>query len=1163
MAKRTTNFKFMKLKYLLLMCVLMLANTAAKAQDVVQDVVYYDISPEPATELEEGHVYMLLNSSYGDVFLKVGHNSSPAYDYVDAEEVDPSFFFDYPHVYQEGLFFVAGTDGISLPGVSLTYYHAENRPLRSGRKQVPSVSTDVPVVEKPKETGPFHVKIGGGQYLMIDYSYDKNTHLFYGVEPDDSESSQHVTLWEAHEVTEHLQHKWNTDCWSHQCNCGERAEHEVVDCKCIVCGYEHHSWDNGVCQDCHTACQHTDLEYVEAREATCESMGNIEHYMCSDCGLHFADADGKERLTREDVYNKDALGHAYDEDQACCTTCGIHINVAGDFTLDEECHVTMTNRNEAPDPILSGSCLYRVVPKTTNMELWNQLSCEGCSVTILDEKFRYYTDRYLDYTDYLTTLSDSSAYYLMFTFYDEDAEMTTKDVNVHLYLQGGDCVHDWVYDTYDEGASDEHYCSLCGESGWHNTSGEDGQCDVCGYQCLSHNFFLSYEKSLQATLEALEAGEGKPVSVYECYYCHYQMTEAVDPEAKCPNGGSHDWYSGDEREATCTQHGYTVMNCNYCDAAYICNITDINPDNHYWSVYEDEYDGNIISQHICNYGCEAHSDWEDHTMEDGKCTVCGYWPGHTEHQWERNSWGHYCTIPGCRYDGWDDHELDENCLCLVCGFEYHEYYKGVCERCGKPCDHIHWELASKDPDCVYDGISEHYECHDCGAYVTADGQSMTDDEVCALYVPSLGHLLNEQGQCTRCHDELQLAGELAWGETREVVCHPDDNEDFWPENALSQSVYKLEVKEGAALQLACYEPDMEACDIYYYFYSCVPGEDGTKVFNDGVYSINYPLNVQPGTYYVAFYCGNYDGDEPLMPAMTYSPVICLPTDDYYSTVELAANAEGQYAATGGMVFDADHVFKTPVDFTATTDQVVVARGFEDNTPSTISLPFDIETEDITGTFYTFDGIDKDAETGKWVATMKEATGSLKAHTPYIALTQEEDRTSDGFIQLLGGATLTFRADDSQCSTTCGDWQMVSSLYDKVWNAENNADELGRVYGFAAQSQTNGAGEEIEKGQFVKAAAGARIKARHAYLLYKDDSNPLASAQQRVRQQNNNLPGTISVRFVNADGTTGLSDLDAQTGRMQPVQWYDLSGRKMQQPAQRGLYIKNNKKTVVR
>lgn len=43
------------------------------------------------------------------------------------------------------------------------------------------------------------------------------------------------------------------------------------------------------------------LTKVEAKAATTEAEGNIEHYICSECGKYFSDAEGKNEITKESV----------------------------------------------------------------------------------------------------------------------------------------------------------------------------------------------------------------------------------------------------------------------------------------------------------------------------------------------------------------------------------------------------------------------------------------------------------------------------------------------------------------------------------------------------------------------------------------------------------------------------------------------------------------------------------------------------------------------------------------------------------------------------------------------------------------------------------------------------------------------------------------------
>lgn len=48
-------------------------------------------------------------------------------------------------------------------------------------------------------------------------------------------------------------------------------------------------------------CRHSNLTFVEAKEPTVDAEGNIAYYVCPDCGKLFADAEGKEEISPEDV----------------------------------------------------------------------------------------------------------------------------------------------------------------------------------------------------------------------------------------------------------------------------------------------------------------------------------------------------------------------------------------------------------------------------------------------------------------------------------------------------------------------------------------------------------------------------------------------------------------------------------------------------------------------------------------------------------------------------------------------------------------------------------------------------------------------------------------------------------------------------------------------
>lgn len=266
-----------------------------------------------------------------------------------------------------------------------------------------------------------------------------------------------------------------------------------------------------------------------------------------------------------------------------------------------------------------------------------------------------------------------------------------------------------------------------------------------------------------------------------------------------------------------------------------------------------------------------------------------------------------------------------------------------------------------------------------------------------------------------------------------------------------------------------------------------------------------------------------------------------------TTIELTSSTvDGTttYTATEAVAVP-DGAFSTPVDFTATGGQVSIDRTFTTGTPATINLPFDVPASAMSETYYTFGGIAYNSETGKWVATMTEATGTLTANTPYIVL--PEHATS---INIDNAATVSFKANASTNSTTTnGDWTMKAAKTAKTW--DDGDEEIGKAYGFAAQAQAEG---NITAGQFVKVGAGASIAAGRAYLEFTGETLPTRANAQ--------LPASIDVIFK-AMGTTGIGTLNTETGEFTFDGWYDLQGCPVNNPQKGSVFMNNNHKIIVK
>ena len=140
---------------------------------------------------------------------------------------------------------------------------------------------------------------------------------------------------------------------------------------------------------------------------------------------------------------------------------------------------------------------------------------------------------------------------------------------------------------------------------------------------------------------------------------------------------------------------------------------------------------------------------------------------------------------------------------------------------------------------------------------------------------------------------------------------------------------------------------------------------------------------------------------------------------------------------------------------------------------------------------------------------------------------------------------------------------------KQWAA--NDTEIGKAYGFAGIEKTG-----VNVGDFVKIAAGAKIRPMSCYLLWSDTPNN-ARALTRGVAATDELPQSITVRLVGSSGeTTSIGTLDTKTGEMtffdeqsgkaerDSEAWYTLDGVRLSgTPSKKGLYINNGKKIVIK
>ena len=253
--------------------------------------------------------------------------------------------------------------------------------------------------------------------------------------------------------------------------------------------------------------------------------------------------------------------------------------------------------------------------------------------------------------------------------------------------------------------------------------------------------------------------------------------------------------------------------------------------------------------------------------------------------------------------------------------------------------------------------------------------------------------------------------------------------------------------------------------------------------------------------------------------------------------------------------------------------VTLNRTFTPGKPATLMLPFNGNEAyggaDMNGAaIYTFTGVALNETTQKWEATMTELDkgdayhlGALVANTPYIVVP-----TASSIWLANGGTLCTAEGGGQETKPSGSNWtfkgtysymKWTTDTSDPDYNAER-ADEIGKAYGFAGKEKT-----DIEVGDFVRVASGAKIRPMGCYLLWSDTQN--AARRMTRGAADSELPQRITVRLVSSNGeTTAIGELDTKTGEISMDGWWTLDGIKLSgKPSSNGIYINNGKKIVIK
>ncbi len=264
-------------------------------------------------------------------------------------------------------------------------------------------------------------------------------------------------------------------------------------------------------------------------------------------------------------------------------------------------------------------------------------------------------------------------------------------------------------------------------------------------------------------------------------------------------------------------------------------------------------------------------------------------------------------------------------------------------------------------------------------------------------------------------------------------------------------------------------------------------------------------------------------------------------------IELSAEYYDEVTLTDGEAITALNTY------TGQEIWVNYTRSFTADKASTVCLPFAYTKKTGDGSFYAFSGIEKVGS--EYIATMTEpGTSTLTANTPYL---YKAATTGDANFS----GTYAIPASITAGTTTSGDWKFVGTYTTQSWTSAPTG-----TYGFSAKDATGG----ISQGEFVKVGAYVRVKPMRCYLTYKDGAEDYSAARGFSDVPNTlsePLPEKITVRFIDANGeVTGIGSLNTQTGEVSfdSKTWYTLDGVRLNaQPTQKGIYVNNGKKVVVK
>ena len=177
-------------------------------------------------------------------------------------------------------------------------------------------------------------------------------------------------------------------------------------------------------------------------------------------------------------------------------------------------------------------------------------------------------------------------------------------------------------------------------------------------------------------------------------------------------------------------------------------------------------------------------------------------------------------------------------------------------------------------------------------------------------------------------------------------------------------------------------------------------------------------------------------------------------------------------------------------------------------------------------------------------SLLEAPQVIDGNAKTVTVTDNQDGTYS-FTMPASNVTVT------QLSVEPG-WTFAGTYKTQDFDASNSY-----YYGYVG---TAGTGTDV--GTFVQVGGYVRVKPLRAYLVAPGGTPKAAPA----RRSGDAVPTTMKVRLLGTDGeTTGILQVNGSGFMVHGSDaWYSIDGRKLQgEPTQRGIYINNGKKVVIK